>query len=329
MSLDRQSIEKRDFPIGRRGYDPEAVDAHLARIANEVEELKLASHQRTENVAASAGERVRAIVEAAESSAAEIQRQAVDDARELRSEAAEESATARSQATGQAREYVGRVSESTATMIQRLDAMQTELGTLLETLRTGSNRINADLQLLEGNLVDVRGAVLPHERIEDESSAAAPDAGAGSEAGAVSAEQIGGASGGGDAGVPEVAGVGAPSAWSSTGFGSDSSPGPSGGGEINGTWPAADPEVAGEQGDSLFEEAEPELSVPDSNGAVATADGSGTDSAPDDVDGARLIALNMALDGAPREETARYLSEHYRLLDPQGLLDEVYTSVQG
>ena len=40
MALDRQSIEKRDFPIGRRGYEPEAVDAHLARIAEEVEDLR-------------------------------------------------------------------------------------------------------------------------------------------------------------------------------------------------------------------------------------------------------------------------------------------------
>jgi DivIVA domain-containing protein len=45
MALDRQSIEKRDFPIGRRGYDPDAVDAHLAEIANEVDELKLSSRR--------------------------------------------------------------------------------------------------------------------------------------------------------------------------------------------------------------------------------------------------------------------------------------------
>src|SRR4051794_5981930 len=37
VALDRQSIEKKDFPIARRGYDPEAVDAHLERLAAEVE----------------------------------------------------------------------------------------------------------------------------------------------------------------------------------------------------------------------------------------------------------------------------------------------------
>ena len=39
MALDRQSIEKKDFPIGRHGYDPDAVDAHLRALAGEIEEL--------------------------------------------------------------------------------------------------------------------------------------------------------------------------------------------------------------------------------------------------------------------------------------------------
>jgi hypothetical protein len=46
---------------------------------------------------------------------------------------------------------------------------------------------------------------------------------------------------------------------------------------------------------------------------------------PADEAGARLIALNMALDGTPREETARYLAEHFTLADPEGLLDDVYS----
>ncbi len=43
-----------------------------------------------------------------------------------------------------------------------------------------------------------------------------------------------------------------------------------------------------------------------------------------DDDGARLIALNMALNGTPREETDRYLAENFELSDRRGLLDEVY-----
>ena len=41
-------------------------------------------------------------------------------------------------------------------------------------------------------------------------------------------------------------------------------------------------------------------------------------------EGARVIALKMALDGSPREDTARYLSENFELGEPDVLLDEVY-----
>src|SRR3954452_19705046 len=41
-------------------------------------------------------------------------------------------------------------------------------------------------------------------------------------------------------------------------------------------------------------------------------------------EGARLVALNMALRGTPRDETARYLRENYDFEDSDGLLDDVY-----
>jgi DNA repair exonuclease SbcCD ATPase subunit len=45
---------------------------------------------------------------------------------------------------------------------------------------------------------------------------------------------------------------------------------------------------------------------------------------PPSGEGARLIALNMALRGTPRDETARYLAENFELDDPDALLDDVY-----
>ena len=75
MALDRQSIEKRDFPIGRRGYEPAAVDAHLATLAREVDALKRAKSSEPsasaearrpgESLASVASSQVQAIVEAA------------------------------------------------------------------------------------------------------------------------------------------------------------------------------------------------------------------------------------------------------------------------
>ena len=128
MALERQSIEKKDFPIGRRGYDPEAVDAHLSALADEVEELKRSARRRTESLAASASEQVRAIVEAAETSAAEIQRQAEDEAREIRAEATQRGAGhPRARRPPRRATTSASVSESTSAMLQRLDAMEGEL----------------------------------------------------------------------------------------------------------------------------------------------------------------------------------------------------------
>ncbi len=173
MALDRQSIEKKDFPIGRRGYDPDAVDAHLKLLADEIDELKRSARRRSESLAAAASEQVRSIVEAAETTAADIQRQAEDEARDIKAEASNEADATREHATSEARDYVGKVSESTTGMLERIDAMENELGALIESLRTGSNRLNADLQLLEGNLAAVKNAVVPRPQFEPEAGSAA------------------------------------------------------------------------------------------------------------------------------------------------------------
>src|SRR3954454_18774539 len=159
MPLDRQSIEKRDFPIGRRGYEPEAVDAFLAQLAGEGEGLQRA-HQRPppDTPAQAASEQVRAIVEAAEASAADIERSAEEEATQIRADASREAERTRSQAVERARDHVGQVSEATATMLQRVAAMQTELDTLVESIRTGANRVSADLALLEGNMAELYNA---------------------------------------------------------------------------------------------------------------------------------------------------------------------------
>jgi hypothetical protein len=44
---------------------------------------------------------------------------------------------------------------------------------------------------------------------------------------------------------------------------------------------------------------------------------------------ARLVAVNMAANGASRAETARYLGEHFPAIDREGLLDSVYETLGG
>ena len=67
-------------------------------------------------------------------------------------------------------------------------------------------------------------------------------------------------------------------------------------------------------------EPEPEPAAPEPQPTAVAPTGDGHE-------GARLIALNMALNGSSRDETARYLSENFEIENPEALLDEVYARV--
>ena len=193
--MDRDAIERRDFPVGRRGYDQAAVDEHLRRVADEIEALRGRPAPAASPLSAGTSDQVRVILEAAEASAAEL----------------------RADAGRQAGDHVARVEQATGGMLAQLDRLEGELGSLLESLRRSGEQLNAGLARLH--------------------------------------EQVGGAA------------------------------------------PPPPPEE-------------------DFAAAAPATDG--------DEAGARLIALNMALSGTPREETARYLAEHFALEDADGLLDDVY-----
>ena len=218
MALDRKSIEKRDFPTGRRGYDQQAVDAHLARIADEVDELRRRPSTGGAGggapVAQAASDQVRAIIEAAEASAAGIVRSAHDEAQRIRAEAV---------AAGQA--HIAKVRDATEEMVQRVQRLESELQGVAER--------------------------------------------------------------------PAPAPVAVPA-------------------------PEPEPEPKPEP--------EPVVVVPDEPPAPVEEP---APAAPDaDVEGARLVALNMALSGTSREETDRYLAENFALADREALLDEVYATVE-
>jgi hypothetical protein len=269
LALDRQSIEKRDFPLGRRGYEPAAVDAHLAAIAREVEALKRS--RAAQPAAGAVRAQVQAIVEAAEARAAAIEREAREAAAQMAHEAERDAQRTREEAIERSQEHVGKVQEATALMLQRVDAMESELSALVESLRTGANRLNADLSLLSGNMGELYAAA----------GRPAPE-----EAAAPLVEDIAIAE------EAEVAAV------------------------------AAAPELPPSP-----PPAPPPMPAP----PVAATDAAPHDASQDtgDIEGARLIALNMALNGQSREETDRYLAENFDLRDRASLLDEVYATVEG
>lgn len=66
----------------------------------------------------------------------------------------------------------------------------------------------------------------------------------------------------------------------------------------------------------------------DEDAEAASAEPSaGTAPEPDGEEGARIVALNMALSGSSREETERYLAENFNVANPASLLDDVFMRV--
>lgn len=219
MTLDRDSIVRRDFPTNRRGYDPAAVEAHLSALAGEIDALqRRASEPAT--LSEQAGEQVRAIVQAAERGAEEI----------------------RAGASAEAAQRVAQVTEAAEHLRARVEQMQADVTHVMSELRDEATRLRDDLEALR-----VDAARLGAASEEDTATSA---------------------------GAPEP--------------------------------PSEDP-------------APPEAARPPEDAAPANGDSAA----------ARIVALDMALSGTPRDETDRFIAEHYDLRDRAALLDEVYAAAGG
>jgi DivIVA domain-containing protein len=143
MGLDRDDIERHDFPTARRGYDPDAVDAHLRRVADEFDKLgRPAPAPPPPGLAAGASEQVRAILEAAEASAAEL----------------------RAQAGADARGHVERVEGAANEMVARLGDLQGELDRLLGALKASASVLSEGLLDMRARVEEMGGSVeVPEE----------------------------------------------------------------------------------------------------------------------------------------------------------------------
>lgn len=273
MDFDRQAIERRDFPVSRRGYDPASVDAHLRALASEFEELQRSAGGGETSLASTAGTQVQGILEATETAAAEIERQALEHARSVREAADQDAERTREQAVERARAHVAAVEEATAALLARVQSMDGEVGKLVESLRTGAGRLAGDLGALERSMGELYDAA---------SGRAAPIA----------------------ASSPPAAGEGAA-------------------GSVRLPAPAPQPQPAAEAPEQQLRE-QPAAPAPASQEPPQSPTAGGGD-----LDGARLIALNMALNGQSREDADRYLAAHFQSIDRLKLIDEVYAAIEG
>jgi len=295
VDIDRQAIERRDFPISRRGYEPAAVDAHLRALAGEIEqrqrELSDGGGAQT-SLAATAGTQVQSILAAAEATAAELKRDARQGAHTTREEADRDAARTREEAIAQARSHVAAVAQATAVLLERVAAMDAQVSTLIDSVRTGADRLAADLAAVEKNMGELYDAA---------SGQAVTHAVAGE--------------------APAQPSVPAPPAppHPSPQLGHQA-PAPPGPPPPSG---AAAPHVRAAQAES------PPLSPPETAEAEVHPDPEAPAADSGDLDGARLIALNMALNGQSREDADRYLAENFKLAERGKLIDEVYAAIEG
>ena len=308
MELDRHFIERNDFGVARRGYDPDEVDRHLREIADAIAELKRTQRRSPSSLASTAADQVRGIVEAAERSATEIQEQAEGEAKRIVDDASQRARETREKADSDAAERVQNAEEATNRMLERTGSVEGEIdrllgemrsaaGALVENLRNSANELNSELSSIRDEFQGVREGRL--ERGGGGAAAADLDAGpsAVDDPGPVDAE-------------PEVV------------FGVQET--------VDDDVPDTDLDetesspIAEAGADDDFDEEEAPA-VPDEAPADTGRGGRSIRGA----EGARLIALNMALNGTPRDETARYLEQNFDLDDQDSLLDEVYARVGG
>jgi cell division septum initiation protein DivIVA len=257
VDIDRQAIERRDFPIARRGYEPAAVDAHLRALASEIEELQRerSSGGAEPSLASTAGTQVQSILAAAEAAAADIEQQASESASATRELAEQDAARTREDAVAKARAHVAAVSQATAVLLERVAAMDGEVGALLESVRAGAGRLAGELTTLDANIGELYDAAAGRTVTHAVASEAPAQ--------------------------PEVAAPPVP----------------------------------------------PSTPLPTASAPAASAAPANATAENGDVDGARLVALNMALNGESREDADRYLAENYELADRKGLIDEVYAAI--
>ncbi len=270
VELDRESIERRDFPVARRGYDPAAVDAHLRALAVAVQALEQRAHGAGDLALGSAtATQVQGILDAAQATATEIERQAQHDARRTREEAAGE--------VERARAHVETLAQASRALLARLESLDGEVGVLAQSLRAGGPSPVGE---------EAPGGELAGGPVGQNLAPSAP--------------------------APTVPATVVPTP-------SVSAP----------TLPTSAAPAPAVSAPTVPTPVVPAVAAPAPGVSVTAPRVEESGQGGEDLDGARLVALNMALGGESREQTDRYLADSFKLVDRAKLLDEVYAAIEG
>ena len=313
--MEREQILRDDFPSARKGWDPDAVRAHLRAVADAVP-----SGRGSEPLADGAAERVRTVIAAAEELATEISADARVEADRTLADAREEAERLLADARAQADARVEQARAAVEGLVSQADDLRTKVGTLGEEL-AGTIRSSASSIGAADAKAEVPGPVTVPEPTPPSIPEPSPDP------------------------VPEPTPDPVP----------DPTPDP-----VPEPTPQPSPEPTPDPGPpapDLPDEPdveppapEPDITPPAAEGETSTEDliaqlrggaepvngteANGSAAAPavssSDQAAARLVAMNMALDGSSREDIAAKLREDFgEGVDHDAVLDDVLARAAG
>ena len=125
--MERDQIVREDFPTSRKGWDPDAVRAHLESIAARLPKSDV-------SLADAAAERVGTIVAAAEATAAEIEQRAEREAEQLLSSAREEADGIVDRAREEAQGRIEQAQGAVESLVTQAEDLRSRVGSLGESL---------------------------------------------------------------------------------------------------------------------------------------------------------------------------------------------------
>ena len=227
----------------------------------------------------------------------------------MREEAAQDAERTRAEAVQRAQAHVAAVAQAATVLLGRVESMDGEVAVLVQSLQAGAGRLAGDLAAVETNMGELYDAAsaralpavppTPGVPRSPMPSAAAPPPAPSPPAPAapVSAPQPV---------APRPAAPTPPAAPA----------------------PPPPPVAAPEPAVAPIVAARPPAPDPPPPVAPAPTVAEPAAAPAGDLDGARLVALNMALNGESREQAGRYLQENFDLADRERLLDEVYAAIE-